>query len=144
MVHRFASERTRSLKLNDPQASKLSVNSPTEGQVTALTLTLKGIGASIFKNNSPFKRSIRYRVPSVGSATDLCWMDKDCVVLGKRLKEIRIAKGYRIAEHFALSNGIARSQYDRYEKGGNITFVTLCRVLRRLDVTLEELFCEGF
>lgn len=71
-------------------------------------------------------------------------MDKDCIALGKRLKQIRIEKGYKRAEDFALSNGISRSQYDRYEKGGNITFVTLCRVLRRLDVTLEELFCEGF
>lgn len=86
------------------------------------------------------KRSVRYRVPWVGSVLDLCWMDKNCVALGKRLKEIRIAKGYRRAEDFALSNGISRCQYDRYEKGGNMTFVTLCRILRKLDVGLEEVF----
>ena len=70
-------------------------------------------------------------------------MDKDCIALGKRLKEIRISKGYKSAEEFALTNGIGRSQYIRYEKGYNMNYTTLCRIVRKLGVTLEEVFC-GF
>jgi len=60
----------------------------------------------------------------------------------KRLKEIRIAKGYHNYEQFAFKNDISRSQYGRYENGQDIRFSSLCKVLKALDVTFEEFFKE--
>ena len=65
-------------------------------------------------------------------------------VLGERLKYYRKFKGYTNYEHFAYDLGISRSQYGKYEKGGNIKFSTLCRILEFLDVTLKEFFENGF
>ena len=63
---------------------------------------------------------------------------------GKRLREFRKAKGFSNQEHFAFRFDIPRAQYSRYERGGNITFVSLLRILRILEVPLEEFFKEGF
>jgi transcriptional regulator with XRE-family HTH domain len=63
--------------------------------------------------------------------------------LSKRLKEIRIAKGFNNYEQFAFKNDISRSQYGRYENGQDMRFSSLCRVLKALDITLAEFF-EGF
>ncbi len=63
--------------------------------------------------------------------------------LGQRLQELRKAKGYKNYEQFAFQHNISRSQYGRYENGQDLRFSTLCKVLKALDVTLEELF-EGF
>jgi len=60
--------------------------------------------------------------------------------LGKRLQELRKAKGYPNYEQFAFQNNISRSQYGRYEKGQDIRFSTMCRVLKALDITFEEFF----
>ena len=64
--------------------------------------------------------------------------------LGERLKYYRKLKGYTNYEHFAYDLGISRSQYGKYEKGGNIKFSTLCRILEFLDVTLKDFFENGF
>jgi transcriptional regulator with XRE-family HTH domain len=64
--------------------------------------------------------------------------------LGKRLKHYRKLKGYSNYEHLAFDAGISRSQYGKYENGGNIKFTTLCKILIHLDVSLEEFFKEGF
>jgi len=63
--------------------------------------------------------------------------------LGKRFKELRIAKGYPNYEQFAFEHSISRSQYGRYEKGQDIRFSSLSKVLKALDVTFEEFF-KGF
>lgn len=63
--------------------------------------------------------------------------------LGKRLQELRKAKGYHNYEQFAFHNGISRSQYGRYENGQDLRFSTLCKVLKALDISLEEFF-KGF
>jgi transcriptional regulator with XRE-family HTH domain len=65
-------------------------------------------------------------------------------LLGERLKYFRKLKGYTNYEHFAYDLGISRSQYGKYEKGGNIKFSTLCRILEFLDVSLKEFFENGF
>lgn len=64
--------------------------------------------------------------------------------LGERLKYYRKLKGFSNYEHFAYDLGISRSQYGKYEKGGNIKFSTLCRILEFLDVSLKEFFDNGF
>ena len=47
--------------------------------------------------------------------------------LGKRLRELREKKGYTNYEFFAYDFGISRTQYGKYEAGGNIQFDTLLK-----------------
>ncbi len=64
--------------------------------------------------------------------------------LGKRLRQLRKEKGYTNYELFAFDNNIPRAQYGRYEKGKDLRFSSLLKVLKALDITLEEFFSEGF
>jgi transcriptional regulator with XRE-family HTH domain len=65
--------------------------------------------------------------------------------IGKRLKEIRINKGYISYEDFALEHGIARMQYWRLETGkSNPTIKTLYKVLEIHQISLQEFFSVGF
>lgn len=64
--------------------------------------------------------------------------------LGERLKYYRKVKGYSNYEHLAYDIGISRSQYGKYENGGNIKFTTLCKILGHLNISLEEFFSDGF
>lgn len=64
--------------------------------------------------------------------------------LGKRIKALRIAKGYSNYEYFAYEHGISRSQFGRYENGEDLRFSSLIRVVKAFDMTLEEFFSEGF
>lgn len=64
--------------------------------------------------------------------------------LGERLRYYRKLRGYSNYEHLAYDVGISRSQYGKYEIGGNIKFTTLCKILNHLNVSLEEFFKEGF
>jgi transcriptional regulator with XRE-family HTH domain len=64
--------------------------------------------------------------------------------LGKRIREIRISKGYTNYENFAYEHGIPRPQYGRYERGEDLKFSSLLKVLKGFDMTLQEFFSEGF
>ena len=64
--------------------------------------------------------------------------------LGTRLRYFRKLKGYSNYEHLAYDLGISRSQYGKYENGGNIKFTTLCKILDHLSVSFEEFFKDGF
>jgi transcriptional regulator with XRE-family HTH domain len=64
--------------------------------------------------------------------------------LGERLRYYRKLKGYTNYEHLAYDLGVSRSQYGKYENGGNIKFSTLCKILDHLDVSLAEFFKDGF
>jgi transcriptional regulator with XRE-family HTH domain len=64
--------------------------------------------------------------------------------LGKRVKELRIQKGYTNYEHFAYDSGISRTQYGKYEVGDNLKFLTLIKILKTMNVSLTEFFAEGF
>lgn len=64
--------------------------------------------------------------------------------LGKRIKELRIKKGYTNYEYFAFENEIGRAQYGKYETGGNIQFDTLIRIIKALDISVKDFFSEGF
>lgn len=70
--------------------------------------------------------------------------DENLKRLGKRLKELRIKKGYTNYEYFAFENSIGRAQYGKYETGGNIQFDTLLKILKGLDISLKDFFAEGF
>jgi transcriptional regulator with XRE-family HTH domain len=60
--------------------------------------------------------------------------------LGKRLKELRIAKGYTNYEYFAFENNISRAQYGRYEQGQDLRLSSLLKVLKALGVSPSDFF----
>jgi transcriptional regulator with XRE-family HTH domain len=64
--------------------------------------------------------------------------------VGRRLKALRISKGYTNYEQFAHRHNINRSQYGRYEQGANITLATLIEILKALDIDPKGFFSEGF
>ena len=73
-------------------------------------------------------------------------MDKKIEVkkLAKRIKSLRIKKGYSSYENFACDNKIHRAQYGRYETGTDMQYTSLVRIAQAFDMTLEEFFSEGF
>jgi transcriptional regulator with XRE-family HTH domain len=64
--------------------------------------------------------------------------------LANRIKALRIQKGYTSYEYFAYDHNIPRAQYGRYEKGEDLKFSSLLKVLQGLDISLKEFFEEGF
>lgn len=71
-------------------------------------------------------------------------IDVDLILLGERIKALRIKAGYSSYEIFAYDIGIHRVQVGRYEKGQNLNYLTLLKLVRAFDMTLEEFFSEGF
>lgn len=63
--------------------------------------------------------------------------------IGERLKYYRKKAGYTNYEYFAYENNISRPQYGKYEAGANIQLTTLMKLLKALNVSLEEFF-KGF
>jgi transcriptional regulator with XRE-family HTH domain len=70
--------------------------------------------------------------------------EKHLIQLGERLKQLRKAKGFSNYEQFAYTYEIGRAQYGRYEKGANISFTTLLKILTIHGISLKEFFSEGF
>lgn len=64
--------------------------------------------------------------------------------LGDRLRYFRKLRGFSNYEYFAYEIHMSRTQYGKYESGGNIQFSTLLNILKALDVSIEEFFSEGF
>lgn len=64
--------------------------------------------------------------------------------LGKRIKELRKAKGFKNNDMFAFTHGISRSQYNRYENGEDLRFSTLLKLIHIHEMTLDEFFQAGF
>jgi hypothetical protein len=64
--------------------------------------------------------------------------------LGKRLKQLRVKKGYTNYEYFAYEHNIGRAQYGKYETGGNIQFDTLIKLIKMHKMSIKDFFSEGF
>lgn len=64
--------------------------------------------------------------------------------LGDRLKTIRKEQGFSNYEQFAFENDLPRSQYGRYEKGNDLRFSSLLRVLKAMNISLKDFFSKGF
>ena len=64
--------------------------------------------------------------------------------LGTKIKKLRLAKGYTNADFFAYDNHISRSQYGRYERGEDIRFSSLLKVLQIHHLSLKDFFSDGF
>ncbi len=69
---------------------------------------------------------------------------EDVKKLAKRIRAIRTKKGYASHEIFAYEHDIPRAQYGRYERGQNMRFDSLMKLIKALDMTVEEFFSEGF
>lgn len=64
--------------------------------------------------------------------------------LAKRIKDLRIEKGYSSYEYFAYDHNIPRAQYGRYEKGEDLKFSSLLKILKGLDISLKDFFGEDY
>lgn len=64
--------------------------------------------------------------------------------LADRIRALRKACGYSSAEDFANAHNINRTQYGRYERGGEITFSNLVRLIKALNISIADFFSEGF
>lgn len=69
---------------------------------------------------------------------------KEVLLLAKRIKERRVELGYTNYENFAFEKEISRTQYGRYEKGEDLRFSSLLKVIKALGLTPQEFFSEGF
>lgn len=72
--------------------------------------------------------------------------DKEEVLkkLGARVKALRIEKGYSSYEYFAYDHNISRAQFGRYERGEDLRFSTLIKIVAAFDMSFEQFFAEGF
>jgi len=64
--------------------------------------------------------------------------------LGQRIRSLRMDKGYTNAEKFAYEHDISRSQYAQYEKGKDLRYTSLLKLLSAFDISIQEFFAEGF
>jgi transcriptional regulator with XRE-family HTH domain len=64
------------------------------------------------------------------------------VLIGCRLADLRIKKGYSTIREFAHKYDLAEIQYWRMEKGkANITLKSLLRILQIHNISLQDFFC---
>ena len=61
-------------------------------------------------------------------------------VFGERTRQLRKKAGYSSQDQFAYDAEIPRAQYARYEKGVNITLLSLRKILKFHNITLSEFF----
>lgn len=64
--------------------------------------------------------------------------------LAGRISELRKQKGFTNYEFFAYENKIGRSQYGRYEKGVDMQFSSIIKLINMHGMTVKEFFGEGF
>jgi transcriptional regulator with XRE-family HTH domain len=64
----------------------------------------------------------------------------DLIKLGERIKELRIKAGYTSYEYFAYEHNIPRAQFGRYEKGEDLRYSSLLKIIRAFGMTPDEFF----
>ena len=63
-------------------------------------------------------------------------------VVGTRLADLRIKKGYSTIKEFTQKYDLPEIQYWRMEKGkANVTLKSLVKILNIHNITLQEFFC---
>jgi len=66
--------------------------------------------------------------------------EKFLLLIGEKLRELRKKAGYSNQEYFSYDAEIPRAQYGRYEKGVNLTLLSLKKILDFHKLTFEEFF----
>jgi transcriptional regulator with XRE-family HTH domain len=61
-----------------------------------------------------------------------------------RMIQIRKEQGYRNSEEFTNVKNINRTQYAKYERGHNLTMLSLDKVVKAFGMTIPEFFSQGF
>lgn len=62
--------------------------------------------------------------------------------IARKLKRLRLAKGYSSYEAFAFDHELPRVGYGRHEQGSNLTLKSLLRLLDIHQVSLAEFFAD--
>lgn len=81
---------------------------------------------------------------NVENLTQADFTKEELQKLGNRIKQLRIQKGYTSYEYFAYEKNISRAQYGRYEKGEDLRYSSLVKIVKAFDMTMSEFFSEGF
>lgn len=68
----------------------------------------------------------------------------DLIAVGKRIKQLRIAKGYDNLEAFLQQHDISPQQWIKYEQGYNMYYTELYRVCEALGISMKEFFKKGW
>lgn len=71
-------------------------------------------------------------------------LEKEKVKLGARIKQLRIEAGFTNADDFAFEHSFTPSAYRGLERGGNIEYNTLIRILNSHGLTYIDFFSKGF
>ena len=93
----------------------------------------------LFKGAITMKDKVIKKVANKVEASEVGDLKK----IGERLKYYRKKAGYTNYEYFAYEHNFSRPQYGKYEAGANIQLNTLMKILKALNVSLEEFF-KGF
>jgi transcriptional regulator with XRE-family HTH domain len=64
--------------------------------------------------------------------------------LGNRIKALRIKAGFSNYEYFAYEHDIPRAQFGRYERGEDLRYSSLLKVIKAFNISVQEFFSEGF
>jgi hypothetical protein len=67
-------------------------------------------------------------------------LDSRILAIAKRIRELRVKKGYTSYEKFAFDNDLSRVGYGNHEKGRNIRMSSLLRIIDIHGITLEQFF----
>ncbi len=68
-------------------------------------------------------------------------MHDDATIIGPRLKELRLALGYKTQSVFADDLGLDKSTYNPWEKGNRpLTFEGACLIRKKFKIPLDYLF----
>ncbi len=70
--------------------------------------------------------------------------DKNLIKLGNRIKDLRVKAGFTNYEYFAYKHDIPRAQFGRYERGEDLRYTSLLKVIKAFGMTIPEFFSEGF
>jgi transcriptional regulator with XRE-family HTH domain len=66
------------------------------------------------------------------------------VKISRRLKALRIQRGYTTVEAFTKETGLSRPQYLRFEKGNDLKLSSLVKIIKAFNMTFAEFFEDGF
>ena len=71
-------------------------------------------------------------------------LQEEMLKIGNRIKELRIKKGFTSYEYFAYEHDFSRSQFGRYERGEDLRYSSLLKIIHAFGMTVKEFFSEGF